>query len=198
MEEVAMSVLRLITVVSAAVLLLPSCASLEGLRALVQPPTFRQTEQPAEVRLAGPSVDSALRRRDRAALDRSHQPEPVRLHPRYARRNAVPRRQPGSGRRVSSRPASRRAVRAPSSRSSCRSVFQICRDSLTSSVAPPGARRWTIASTARSAWTPGRLGQPVFGPMTLMRGDLSGEAAIDGSHLSAKMIDWYVLATESP
>ena len=52
-----MNVLRVMTVVSAAVLLLPSCASLEGLRALVQPPTFRQTDQPAEVRLAGPSVD---------------------------------------------------------------------------------------------------------------------------------------------
>src|SRR5215203_7527214 len=34
-----------------------ACASLEGLRALVQPPSFRQGEQPAEVRLVGPSAN---------------------------------------------------------------------------------------------------------------------------------------------
>src|SRR5215203_2257552 len=34
-----------------------ACASLEGLRALVQPPSFRQGEQPAEVRLVSPSAN---------------------------------------------------------------------------------------------------------------------------------------------
>ena len=51
-----MKLVRAIAVIAVA-LLLPSCASLEGLRALVQPPTFRQADQPAEVRLAGPSRD---------------------------------------------------------------------------------------------------------------------------------------------
>jgi hypothetical protein len=47
---------RALTVACAAVLL-SGCASLEGLRALVQPPTFRQTDQAAEVRISGPSLD---------------------------------------------------------------------------------------------------------------------------------------------
>jgi hypothetical protein len=47
---------RVLTIACAAALL-PGCASLEGLRALVQPPTFRQTDQAAEVRISGPSLD---------------------------------------------------------------------------------------------------------------------------------------------
>ena len=37
-----------------------ACASLEGLRALVQPPSFKQGDQPAEVRLVGPSAQRPL------------------------------------------------------------------------------------------------------------------------------------------
>ncbi len=37
-----------------------ACASLEGLRALVQPPSFSQSDQPAEVRLVGPSAQRPL------------------------------------------------------------------------------------------------------------------------------------------
>ena len=40
-----------------AAIVMPACASLEGLRAFVQPPKFSQTDRPAEVRLAGPSAD---------------------------------------------------------------------------------------------------------------------------------------------
>ena len=117
---------------------------------------------------------SAVRRRDRAALDRSHQPEPVRLHARHARRHAVPRREPGGGRRRFRSACLSARSSSLSSRSSCRSAFQICRDSPTSSVVPHGARRWNTASTAPSASMRAASGQPVFGPMTLMRGDLRG------------------------
>ena len=96
---------------------------------------------------------SPVRRRDGAALDRGHQPEPVRLHARHARRHAVPRRQPRRRCGVPARPASRRAAAAPSSRSSSRSASRICRGSPTSSVAPHAARQWNTASTARSAST---------------------------------------------
>lgn len=37
-----------------------ACASLQGLRALVQPPRFEQADQPPEVRLVGPSVERPL------------------------------------------------------------------------------------------------------------------------------------------
>ena len=52
--------LRRLTAVAMVVLLCQACASLGGLRALVQPPSFRQGDQPAEVRLVGPSVNRPL------------------------------------------------------------------------------------------------------------------------------------------
>jgi hypothetical protein len=49
-----------LTVIAFVVLVCQACASLGGLRALVQPPSFRQADQPAEVRLVGPSVNRPL------------------------------------------------------------------------------------------------------------------------------------------
>jgi hypothetical protein len=52
--------LRRLSCLAILAMLCHGCASLEGLRALVQPPSFRQGDQPADVRLVGPSVDRPL------------------------------------------------------------------------------------------------------------------------------------------
>src|SRR5918992_2199537 len=58
--EVAVLVRRC-AAVACVVFLLPSCASLGGLRGLIQPPRFTQArDQPAEVRLEPPSISRPL------------------------------------------------------------------------------------------------------------------------------------------
>ena len=175
MEEVAVTCSRLVVAVCAAVLL-PSCASLEGLRALVQPPTFRQTDQPAEVRLAGPSLDRPFGGATVRLWTEVTNPNPfgltlgtldgtLFLEGTRAAAAAFPLGLPLGARQQTVVP-----LELSISFSDLPGLADVVRRA---------ARRdpveyrldGTIGVDA------GRLGQPVFGPMTLVRGDLRGTAA---------------------
>jgi hypothetical protein len=186
MEEVAMSVLRVITVVSAAVLLLPSCASLEGLRALVQPPTFRQTEQPAEVRLAGPSVTRPFGGATVRLWTEVTNPNPfgftlgtldgtLFLEGSRAASAAFPLGLPLDAHQSSVIP-----IELSISFSDLPGLAEVVRRA-----ARHEAVDYRLDGTI--GVDAGRLGQPVFGPMTLMRGDLAERRQLPSvPRLSAK------------
>ena len=167
-----MSVLRVLTVVSAAVLLLPSCASLEGLRALVQPPTFRQTGQPAEVRLAGPSVNRPFGGATVRLWTEVTNPNPfgftlgtldgtLFLEGSRAAAAAFPLGLPLGAQQSSVIP-----IELSISFSDLPGLADVVRRA---------ARREAVEYRLDGTIgvDAGRLGQPVFGPMTLMRGDLA-------------------------
>jgi hypothetical protein len=165
------NVLRVITVASAAVLL-SSCASLEGLRALVQPPTFRQTDRPAEVRLAGPSIDRPFGGATVRLWTEITNPNPfgltlgtldgtLFLEGSRAAAAAFPLGLPLGAQQRSVVP-----IELSISFSELPALADVVRRA---SRREPVEYRLdgTIGVDA------GRLGQPVFGPMTLMRGDLA-------------------------
>jgi hypothetical protein len=161
-----------VAAVSAA-LLLPACASLEGLRAFVQPPSFRQTDRPAEVRLAGPSANRPFGGATVKLWTEVSNPNPfgftlgtldgtLFLEGTRAADAAFPLGLPlGAGQKsvipielsisFSDLPALADVVR----RAARREPVEYRLDG-------------TIGVDA------GKLGQPVFGPMTLVRGDLRG------------------------
>ena len=167
-----MKLKHVVAAVSAA-LLLPACASLEGLRGFVQPPSFRQTDQPAEVRLAGPSASRPFGGATVKLWTEVSNPNPfgftlgtldgtLFLEGTRAADAAFPLGLPLRAGQKSVIP-----IELSISFSDLRGLADVVRRA---------ARRdpveyrldGTIGVDA------GRLGQPVFGPMTLVRGDLRG------------------------
>lgn len=148
-----------------------ACASLGGLRGLVQPPSFKQGDQPAEVRLVGPSLNRPLGGAAIRLWTEVSNPNPfgftlgtldgtLFLEGSRAAVAEFPLGLPlGAGQRTT----------VPIDLSISFSDIPGLAD-----VVHRAARRdpveyrldGTIGVDA------GRLGQPVFGPMTLMRGDL--------------------------
>ena len=170
-----MRILRVMTVVGAA-LLLPSCASLEGLRAFVQPPTFRQTEQPAEVRLAGPSLDRPFGGATVRLWTEVANPNPfgltlgtldgtLFLEGTRAAAAAFPLGLPLGAQQRSVIP-----IELSISFSELPGLADVVRRA---------ARREAVEYRLDGTIgvDAGGLGQPVFGPMTLVRGDLRGSEA---------------------
>jgi hypothetical protein len=170
--EVDVKLKHVVAAVSAA-LLLPACASLQGLRGFVQPPTFRQTDRPAEVRLAGPSADRPFGGATVRLWTEVSNPNPfgftlgtldgtLFLEGTRAADAAFPLGLPLQAGQKSVIP-----IELSISFSDLRGLADVVRRA---------ARRdpveyrldGTIGVDA------GRLGQPVFGPMTLVRGDLRG------------------------
>ena len=168
-----MTLIRMAMAIGCAALMLPGCASLEGLRALVQPPSFRQTDQPAEVRLAGPSASRPFGGATVRLYTEVRNPNPfgftlgtldgtLFLEGARAADAAFPLGLPlGAGQQsvvpldlsisFSDLPALADVIR----RAARREPVEYRLDG-------------TIGVDA------GKLGQPVFGPMTLVRGDLRG------------------------
>ena len=171
----AVSIVRVVTVV-VAVLLLPACASLEGLRALVQPPTFRQTDRPAEVRLAGPSIDRPFGGATVRLWTEVTNPNPfgftlgtldgtLFLEGGRAAAAAFPLGLPLAAQQRSVIP-----IELSISFSDLPGLAELVRRA-----ARQEAVEYRLDGTI--GVDAGRLGQPVFGPMTLVRGDLRGRAA---------------------
>jgi hypothetical protein len=178
MQEVAVNVLRAITVICAA-LVLPSCASLEGLRALVQPPVFRQTDQPAEVRLAGPSRDRPFGGATVRLWTEVTNPNPfgftlgtldgtLFLEGSRAAAAAFPLGLPLGAQQRSVVP-----IELSISFSDLTGLADVVRRA---------ARRESVGYRLDGTIgvDAGKLGQPVFGPMTLVRGDLRGLSTLPG------------------
>lgn len=172
-----MSIFRLrLVIVAVAALLLPSCASLEGLRALVQPPAFRQTDRPAEVRLAGPSIDRPFGGATVRLWTEVTNPNPfgftlgtldgtLFLEGSRAAAAAFPLGLPLAAQQRSVIP-----IELSISFSDLTGLADVVRRA---------ARREAVEYRLDGTIgvDAGRLGQPVFGPMTLVRGDLRGSAA---------------------
>ena len=153
--------------------MVPACASLEGLRAFIQPPGFKQTDQPAEVRLAGPSMSRPFGGATVRIWTEVSNPNPfgftlgtldgtLFLEGTRAAAAAFPLGLPlGAGQRsvvplelsisFSDLPGLADVIRRAARRESVEYRLD-----------------GTIGVDA------GKLGQPVFGPMTLVRGDLQG------------------------
>jgi len=167
--------IRVVTVLCVAVVM-PACASLEGLRAFVRPPSFRQTDRPAEVRLAGPSADRPFGGATIRLWTEVSNPNPfgftlgtldgtLFLEGTRAAAAAFPLGLPlGAGQQsvvplelsvsFSDLPALADVIR----RAARREPVEYRLDG-------------TVGVDA------GRLGTPTFGPMTLVRGDLRGDRA---------------------
>ena len=87
-------------------LTLTGCASLEGLRALIQPPRFEQApDRPSEIRLSPLQSGRAEWRRHRSDLDERDQSKSIRLHVEHGSGDAAARRRRGGRCRLSSRAA---------------------------------------------------------------------------------------------
>lgn len=170
-----MRITRVLVVLCAA-MALPSCASLEGLRALVQPPSFRQTDRPAEVRLAGPSADRPLGGATVRLWTEVSNPNPfgftlgtldgtLFLEGTRAAAAAFPLGLPLAAGQRSEVP-----IELSISFSDLPGLADIVRRA---------ARREAVEYRLDGTIgvDAGSLGQPVFGPMTLVRGDLSGRSA---------------------
>ena len=168
-----MRITRVVTVLCAAIVL-PACASLEGLRAFVQPPVFRQTDRPAEVRLAGPSADRPFGGATVRLWTEVSNPNPfgftlgtldgtLFLEGTRAAAAAFPLGLPLD----------------PGQKSVVPIELSISFSDLPglSDVIRRAARRDSVEYRLDGTIgvDAGRLGQPVFGPMTLVRGDLRGE-----------------------
>jgi late embryogenesis abundant protein len=147
------------------------CASLEGLRQLVQAPRFSQADQPAELRLSGPSRDRPLGGAVVRIWTRVSNPNPfgftlgtldgtLYLDGVRAAGAAFPLGLPLEAGEESVVP-----IDVTVSLSEIPALADVAR---TASRGEAVAYRLdgTIGVDA------GRLGQPVFGPMTLVRGDL--------------------------
>lgn len=157
-----------------AALLMGGCAALDGLAGLVQPPRFTEArDQPAEVTLQPPAAGRpfggavvrlwtevtnpnafglTLGTLDGTLFLEGHRARPLRS------RSGSPLAQ-GSSRLCLW---------------SCRLASRICRGSRMSPGAPRGGNRCPIGLEGTIGVDAGRLGTPVFGPMTLLRGELRG------------------------
>jgi len=162
-----------VLIVLCAAIALPACASLEGLRAFVRPPSFRQTDRPAEVRLSGPSAGRPFGGATIRLWTEVSNPNPfgftlgtldgtLFLEGTRAAAAAFPLGLPlGAGQQsvvplelsvsFSDLPALADVIRRAARRESVEYRLD-----------------GTVGVDA------GRLGTPVFGPMTLIRGDLQG------------------------
>ena len=178
-----MKLLRLATVACAA-WLLSSCASLEGLRALVQPPVFKQTDRAAEVRLAGPSLDRPFGGATVRLWTEVTNPNPfgftlgtldgtLFLEGTRAAVAAFPLGLPLGAQQRSVIP-----IELSISFSELPGLADVVRRA---------ARREPVEYRLDGTIgvDAGKLGQPVFGPMTLVRGDLAA-VGTRGSGLGAR------------
>ena len=167
-----MKLKHVLTAFSAA-LLLPACASLDGLRAFVQPPSFRQTDQPAEVRLAGPSANRPFGGATVKLWTEVSNPNPfgftlgtldgtLFLEGTRAADAAFPLGLPLAAGQKSVIP-----IELSISFSDLPALADVVRRA---------ARREPVEYRLDGTIgvDAGKLGQPVFGPMTLVRGDLRG------------------------
>jgi hypothetical protein len=177
--------LRRLSCLAILALLCHACASLEGLRAFVQPPSFRQGDQPADVRLVGPSVDRPLGGAAIRLWTEVTNPNPfgftlgtldgtLFLEGTRAAAAEFPLGLPlGAGQR------STVPIDLSISFSDLPSLADVVRRA---------ARREPVAYRLDGTIgvDAGQLGQPVFGPMTLLRGDLrSGTEPRPGVRLPA-------------
>jgi late embryogenesis abundant protein len=157
-----------------AAIVMPACASLEGLRAFVQPPQFRQTDRPAEVRLAGPSADRPLGGATIRLWTEVSNPNPfgftlgtldgtLFLEGTRAAAAAFPLGLPLDPGQNSIVP-----IELSISFSDMGGLSDVIRRA---------ARRESVEYRLEGTIgvDAGRLGQPVFGPMTLVRGDFRGD-----------------------
>lgn len=158
-----------VTVLCAAIIM-PACASLEGLRAFVQPPVFRQTGRPAEVRLAGPSAERPFGGATVRLWTEVSNPNPfgftlgtldgtLFLEGTRAAAAAFPLGLPLDPGQNSVVP-----IEVSISFSDLPGLSDVIRRA---------ARRESVEYRLEGTIgvDAGRLGQPVFGPMTLVRGD---------------------------
>ena len=172
--------LKRVIAVACATALLPGCASLEGLRALVQPPTFAQTDRPAEVRMLGPSRDRPFGGATVRLWTEVTNPNPfgftlgtldgtLFLEGIRAAGAAFPLGLPLGAGQQSVVP-----LELSISFSDLAGLAEVIRRA---------ARREPVEYRLDGTIgvDAGRLGQPVFGPMTLVRGDLRGIAAPPGA-----------------
>ncbi len=153
----------------------PACATLEGLRGLVQPPTFQQArDQPAEVTLQGPSASRPFGGAIVRLWAEVGNPNPfgltvgtldgtLFLEGTRAASAAFPLGLPLGAGQQSVVP-----LELAISFSDLPGLADVVRRAARRE--PVGYRlEGTIGVDA------GRLGQPVFGPMTLVRGELRGD-----------------------
>lgn len=170
--------MRITPVVTAlcAVLALPACATLEGLRTFVQPPSFRQTDRPAEVRLAGPSSGRPLGGATVTLWTEVRNPNAfgftlgtldgtLFLEGSRAADASFPLGLPLAAGETSVVP-----LELSIGFSDLPGLADVIRR---------GARREPVEYRLEGTIgvDAGRLGTPVFGPMTLLRGDLSGDGS---------------------
>ena len=150
-----------------------ACASLDGLRALVQPPSFRQTDQAADVRIAGPSLERPLGGAVVRLFTEVTNPNPfgftlgtldgtLFLEGTRAAAAAFPLGLPLGPGQQSTVP-----LELSISFSDLPGLADVLRRA---------ARRDPVEFRLEGTIgvDAGRLGRPVFGPMTLLRGDLRG------------------------
>jgi Late embryogenesis abundant protein len=169
MREVDVRITRVVAVLCVAIVM-PACASLEGLRALVQPPKFSETDRPAEIRLAGPSADRPFGGATVRLWTEVSNPNPfgftlgtldgtLFLEGTRAADAAFPLGLPLDAGQTSVIP-----IELSISFSDLASLSDVVRRA---------ARRESVEYRLEGTIgvDAGRLGQPVFGPMTLVRGD---------------------------
>ena len=153
-----------------------ACASLEGLRALVQPPSFRQGEQPAEVRLVGPSANRPFGGATVRLWTDVSNPNPFGFTLGTLDGTLFLE---GSRAAVADFPLG--LPLAAGQRSTIPIDLSISFSDLPglADVVRRAARREPVEYRLDGTIgvDAGSLGQPVFGPMTLVRGDLRGAAA---------------------
>jgi Late embryogenesis abundant protein len=163
---------HLIALLAGVALLVPGCASLGGLRSLIQPPSFTQArDQPAEVRLEGPTATRPFGGAGIRLWTEVSNPNPfgltlgtldgtLFLEENRAAAASFPLGLPlGAGQRSI----------VPLDLSISFSDLPGLAD-----VVRRAARREPVAYRLDGTIgvDAGQLGQPVFGPMTLVRGDL--------------------------
>jgi late embryogenesis abundant protein len=148
------------------------CATLESLRALVQPPKFEEAEgQPAEIRLLGPGTDRPLGGAGVRIWTKVTNPNPFGI-----RLGTLSGTLLLEGTRAATADFPLGLPLSPGQEN----VIPI---DLTISFSDLPALASTLRRAARNETIPytldgtigvdaGKLGQPVFGPMTLVRGDL--------------------------
>ena len=164
-------------VLATGLMALQACASmgsLGNLGALDSAATVRAGPRPAR----GDPAPGNLRRR-REAVDEGQQSESVRLAPRHAERDALPGGLARGGRRLSAGLAARRGrgsvipIDISISFSDLPGLSGVGRRILARQPVPYRLEG-TVGVDA------GRLGQPVFGPMTLIRGEAAVPLRLDG------------------
>ena len=157
------------------VALLPGCATLGGLRGLIQPPSFVQArDQPAEVRLVGPSTSRPLGGAVIRLWTQVSNPNPFGLTLGTLDGTLFL-----DGTRAASAEFPLGLPLAAGQQSVVPLDLSISFSDLPAlaDVVRRAARREPVGFNLDGTIgvDAGRLGQPVFGPMTLVRGEIGGQ-----------------------